>query len=211
MTTRQRFAFMALAVTLALLGPISAASAHEGGGTITVESSDPTGSAAVRYVVRLIWNNDGHPAAAADTTLTAVPVGTDGTAQTPVTLEPVDDDGRFAATVEFPSPGAWTVRFTAITPEANLEVPQQIDPPPPSTTSTAAPTTTSSEVATPAATEAEAPSDDEDADGTSNAGTVVFVAVLLVLAGAALLLGRRLRQRRPAGADLADAAEEQRE
>lgn len=209
MRRQLRNCFVAIAVAVALLGPASPAAAHEGGGTLTVESAESTDSGSVRYVVRLIWNNDGHPAAAADTTMTAVPVGADGTAQTPVTLDPVDDDGRFAATVEFSSPGAWTVRFTAITPEATLEVPQQIDPPP-TTTSTAAPSTTSSEAGV-STTATDAPEDeDEDEDGeASKAGTIVFVAVMLVLAAGAVALGRRQRQRRQARADTSEANEGQ--
>ena len=207
MRRQLRNCFVAIAVAVALLGPASPAAAHEGGGTLTVESAESTDSGSVRYVVRLIWNNDGHPAAAADTTMTAVPVGADGTAQTPVTLDPVDDDGRFAATVEFSSPGAWTVRFTAITPEATLEVPQQIDPPP-TTTSTAAPSTTSSEAGVPT-TATDAP-EDEDEDGeASKAGTIVFVAVMLVLAAGAIALGRRQRQRRQAGTETSETTEGQ--
>ncbi len=206
---RRLFAAIAsiTAIVLVLVGSIAPAAAHEGGGTMTVESAEPTDSGSVRYVVRLIWNNDGHPAAAADTTMTAVPVGADDTAQTPVTLEPVDDDGRFAATVEFSSPGAWTVRFTSITPEATLEVPQQVDPPS-TTTSTAAPSTTSSEAVV--RTTATDPPEDEnkDEDGeASKAGTVVFVAVALVLASGAIALGRRQRQRRQAGTETSETTE----
>ena len=206
---RRLFAAIAsiTAIVLVLVGSIAPAAAHEGGGTMTVESAEPTDSGSVRYVVRLIWNNDGHPAAAADTTMTAVPVGADGTAQTPVTLEPVDDDGRFAATVEFSSPGAWTVRFTAITPEATLEVAQQIDPPP-TTTSTAAPSTTSSEAGVPT-TATDAPDDDDEDGEASKAGTIVFVAVMVVLAAGAVALGRRQRQRRQARADTSEATEGQ--
>lgn len=205
MRRQLRNCFVAIAVAVALLGPASPAAAHEGGGTLTVESAESTDSGSVRYMVRLIWNNDGHPAAAADTTMTVVPVGADGTAQTPVTLDPVDDDGRFAATVEFSSPGAWTVRFTAITPEATLEVPQQIDPPP-TTTSTAAPSTTSSEAGAPT-TATDAP-EDEDEDGeASKAGTIVFVAVMLVLAAGAIALGRRQRQRRQGGTETSETTE----
>lgn len=211
MTThiRRLLAAFGIAAAVALVAPASPVAAHEGGGTLTVESSDTTDATSVRYVVRLIWNNDSHPAAAADTTMTAVPVGEDGTALTPVGLEPVDDDGRFAATIEFPTPGAWTVRFTAITPEATLEVPQQIDPPS-TTTTTEAPSTTSTEAATP--TTDPPAENDEDEDGeASKAGTFVFVAVLLILAGAAFLVGRRVRQRRDPGSASEDAAQEQQE
>lgn len=190
-------AVVALAVIagVAGFGLPSPAFAHEGGGTITVESSEPVDGAAVRYVARVIWNNDGHPAAAADTTMTAAPIGPDGTAVAPVTLEPVDDDGRFAATVEFPSPGAWTVRFTVITPAATLELPQQIDPPATTTTS-AAPSTTTSERGSTTTTEVPV---DEDSEA-SKAGTFVFLSVLVVLAGSAFVIARQVRRRHQHGA-----------
>lgn len=203
MINRRRSTLVVLAIGFVLLAPVSSVAAHEGGGTISVESADPASDASVRYVVRLIWDNDGHPAAAADTTMTAVAVGDDGSTQTPVALEPVDDDGRFAATVEFPDPGRWTVRFTAVSPEATLEVPQQIDPPP--TTSTAAPSTTSE--VTPAATIAPAA---DSGDGTK-AGTIIFVTVLLVLASAAFLVARRVRGLRDADAQRQGPANEQHE
>lgn len=209
MTKHRRILCVATVVAaVLLLVPASPAAAHEGSGTITVEEADPATDTAVRYVVRLTWNNDGHPAAADATTITAVPAGGDGVALTPVTLEPVDDDGRFAATVEFPDPGAWTVRFTAISPEATLEVPQQIEPPatpssaPTTTTSSEAPTTTSADSGT-----LDEGDDDDGDDGPSAAGSAVFVVVLLALAAAAFVLGRRMRRRSRDQAEQAEASD----
>lgn len=130
----------------------------------------------------------------------------DGTAATPVTLEPVDDDGRFRATVEFPSAGTWTVRFTAITPEATVEVPQQVDPPATTTTTVARSTTTSEGEST---STSEAPADEDEDGEASKAGTFVFVAVLLILAVAALVIGRGVRQRRQLDAESPGASERQ--
>lgn len=173
------------------------AGAHEGGGTITVETTEPAPDGSVRYVARLIWNNDNHPAAAADTTLTATLVNADDLALTPVTLTPVDDDGRFETTVEFPDPGVWTVRFTAISPEATLEIEQDIAAPPTTTTTTeAAETTTTIDTAATTAPEA----DDQDEGGTS-AGVVVFGVALLVILGAAIYIGTRARRHRQTSDD----------
>ena len=215
MTRCRRILCVAIAVAAVLFVPVSPAAAHEGSGTIAVEEADPAADAAVRYVVRLTWNNDGHPAAADLTTITAVPVGADGTARTPVTLEPVDDDGRFEGTIEFPGPGAWPVRFTSIAPPATLEVPQQVAPPATTTTMSGEATSTTAGEAATSTTVDDATGDtsddtaDEDGDGgPSAAGSALFVAVLLLLAGAALVLGRRMRQRSRGQADRAERAEQ---
>lgn len=211
MTKHRRILCVATVVAaVLLLVPASPAAAHEGSGTITVEEADPATDTAVRYVVRLTWNNDGHPAAADLTTITAVPVGADGTALTPVTLEPVDDDGRFEGTIDFPGPATWTVRFTSIAPPATLEVPQEIAPPATTTTTAGEATSTTASEATPSTTLDDATGDasDEGGDeGPSTAGSALFVVLLLLLAGAALVLGRRMRKRSRDHADQADAPE----
>ncbi|MBL8778326.1 MAG: hypothetical protein JNK12_20475 [Acidimicrobiales bacterium] len=208
MTRRSRNCWVAAAIVVAFValgGPASPASAHEGGGTIAVDTAEPTDDGAIRYVVRLTWNNDGHPAAAGLTTITAVAVGADGSALTPVTLEPLDD-GRFAATVEFPDPGDWTVRFTAVSPEATLERPQQVDPSP-TTTLSPAPTTSASEAPAPTTT-ATPDGEDEDEDGdASKAGTVVFVVVLVIFVAGAVLLGIRMRRQGQSDAGRSGTAE----
>lgn len=133
---------LALAVAaLALVGSAGAAAAHEGSGVLTVETADASGTG-MRYVVRLVWENDGHPAA--DATLTATPIAPQGAAGTPVTLQPVDEDGRYQGTVAFPSAGDWTVRFTSVTPIATIERLEQIEP----TTTTTSVTTTTTTPAT---------------------------------------------------------------
>ena len=127
MTKHRRILCVATVVAaVLLLVPASPAAAHEGSGTITVEEADPATDTAVRYVVRLTWNNDGHPAAADLTTITAVPVGADGTALTPVTLRAGRRrPGGSRNTIDFPAPVRGAVRFLSIAPPATLEVPQQ--------------------------------------------------------------------------------------
>lgn len=127
-------ATLALSLALALLPGAAPAGAHDGGGTITVEQVHPAGLS-VHYIVMLTWDNDGH--AAADATITATPVGPDGASLTPTTLAPSGaGDGRYSGSVEFPSAGAWTVRFTSIDPTGSAERPEQVTEP---TTTTAAP------------------------------------------------------------------------
>lgn len=189
----------ALAVTVGWVAP---ALAHEGAGTLVVESRDPTSDQGVQFVVRLTWNNDGHPAAANATTLTATPVDADGTALTPVTLTPVDDDGRFGATVEFPEAGTWTVRFTAISPAATLEVQQQVEAP---ATTTTAPTTTEPPASTSTTADEVGTTQPENGGQNSVGGGAVFFGVLaLTLGGAGYLALRARRYRRSMAAAAVD-------
>lgn len=128
---------LALLIALTVIGFASPAAAHEGEGILTVESQVPAGDLAVGYVVRVTWADDGHPALGS--TVTATPIAPDGTPQTPVTLEPADEDGRYAATVTYPTPGDWTVRFTSVTPTGSIEVSEAVRS---QTTTTTAPVTT---------------------------------------------------------------------
>jgi hypothetical protein len=115
------------ALAAVALGPAAApAGAHDGDAVIELESH-PAGLS-IHYIVRVTWANDGHPAA--DATVTATAIGADGTQLTPVTLAPADSDGRYAGVLEYPAPGAWTVRITSIEPTGTLQQPQQIAPPP---------------------------------------------------------------------------------
>jgi len=164
------------AIAAAMFEP-GVAAAHEGQGQFAVETDEPA-DGGVRYVVRLTWVNDNHPAI--DATVTATPIDPAGTAGTPVALSAVDQDGSYQGTVPLPKPGTWTVRFTAVTPAATTEVTRDVTAP----TTTPAPTTTEP-VAPPTTADAAAPVTD-----TGSAGTIVFVAVV-----AALLLGGALAYR----------------
>ena len=74
--------------------------------------------------MRVTWANDGHPAA--DATVTATAVAPDGTQLTPVAAGPADDDGRYAGAVEYPAPGTWTVRITSIDPTGTIEQAEEV-------------------------------------------------------------------------------------
>lgn len=133
-------AVAAVALVLGLGAGAAPAGAHDGDAVIAVEAAHPAGTG-VHYIVRVTWQDDGH--AAADATVTATAVGTDGTQLTPVTLTAADGDGRYAGVVDFPSPGSWTVRITSIDPTGTLEQAQEVAPPP-----TTAPAEGGSEVTT---------------------------------------------------------------
>jgi hypothetical protein len=176
-----------MAAVAAALAPGSLASpagAHEGEAVVTVEAAHPAGTS-VHYIVRVTWANDGHPAA--DATVTATGLAPDGTPLTPVTMEPVDSDGRYAGAVDYPEAGSWTVRITAIDPTGSVEQSQQVSPP-------ATEPAEGSEVTTAPADEGFAPQDDgtgasqEGAapDDGDDAGMPVY---LIVAAAAVVLIG----------------------
>jgi hypothetical protein len=118
---------IALAVAAIVAGGVLGgppAEAQEGEGIIALEAAHPAGTS-VHFIVRVTWENDGHPAA--DAVVTATAVASDGTQLTPVTLAPIDDDGRYANAIDFGSPGSWTVRFTSIDPTGIGEVTQKVE------------------------------------------------------------------------------------
>src|SRR5690606_15228637 len=202
-TIRRLLPLAALAAGLAALGLGAAppAAAHEGEAVIAVETVEPT-DLSVRYVVRVTWSNDGHPAT--DAVVTATAVAPDGTQTTPVTMTPIDADGRYEGTVEHPAPGAWTVRFTVVEPPGRLAHPVELAAPAPTTTAaptTEAPTTEAPAgdagaggAEEPAAAADEAAAEDADDDGGSGmaVGLIAAAAVVAVVgAVAAVRLARR--------------------
>ena len=181
-----------LLVLIALIVSAQPVTAHEGGGVLVVEGTEDAGDLAIRYVLRLTWENDDHPAR--DATLTAALTADDGTAHTPVPLTPVDEDGRYGAVVVFPNAGIWSVRFTSVSPTASIELAEEIAAPvepaattPPSIDPT--PVAPDEQQATPA------PSREEE-DGGFRPGSVVFGGVIVaLLGGAAMVIGTSRRGR----------------
>lgn len=182
-----------LAVTvglLAVLGPATPANAHEGTGIVTVETAmeTPTG---MEFTIRLTWENDGHPAA--DATVTATAIDPSGEPTTPSPMTPIDDDGRYRAVLALPTPGTWTVRFSTISPTATLEVPQLI------TAAEPAPTTTKPERDPalddhPIATTPDLSENPDDGGGNA-ATTVIGGGLLIGIIGAAIVGFRRSTKR----------------
>lgn len=181
----------AVAVTVvAIVFQPGVAAAHEGEGEFAIETAEPTAVGA-RYVVRLTWVGDNHPAI--DATVTATPIDPAGTAGTPVAFTAVDQDGRYQGEVPLPTPGTWVVRFTAVTPPATTEVTRDVTAPPTTTTTTPPSTTGPSD--SPTTTESATPvsSSDDASDGVG--GGAVFVLVVTALAVGGLLLYRGARRR----------------
>lgn len=199
----KRLLFAALAIAAAAIAqPVPAASAHEGKAIIAVEAADPGTGLAVDYRIRVVWDNDLHPAK--DATVTATGLAPDGTTTTPTVLAAVDADGRYAGSLAYPAPGEWTVRFTVVTPPGVLERPQKVEASAtPSSTIPSEVTTTAADAVPATTSTAIAPTTvelTESTDASSNeksaAGSVVFVvAIAVVIAGFAVVLirGRKTR------------------
>lgn len=116
------------------------AAAHGGKGVLVIEAIEPADGLSVVYTVRHTWEDDGHPAL--DSTVTATLVAEDGTTSVPAQLTPADRDGRYSVALSFPSPGTWTVRFTAVVPPATIETSENLTQT--STTQETAPNTSAS-------------------------------------------------------------------
>jgi hypothetical protein len=112
---------IAVAIALAAAGLLLArpAGAQQGEGIINLEAAHPAGTS-VHFIVRVTWESDGRPAT--DSVVTATARGSDGTELTPITLAPIDDQGRYANAIDFGSPGTWMVRFASSEPTATSEV-----------------------------------------------------------------------------------------
>lgn len=179
---------VAFAITMAIALPATGASADEGPGTFALETAEPL-TTSVRYVVRLTFTGDGHPAR--DATVTATAIDSDGTARTPVAMPPVDRDGRYEATVTFPAPGEWTVRFTAVLPPATMEQPQTITAPPSSTpeSTTTTPISDATETTNEPESTAEETSGSSDDEGFS--WPFFGIGIVAVVAVGARVLARR--------------------
>ena len=186
-------ACLMLGVSVSLLGAASAA-AHEGEGVLTVEVQEPIPSGA-RLVVGLVWANDGHPAV--DATVTATPVAPDGAPGTPVVLTEVDGGaGRYQGEVPLPAPGTWTVRVTAVSPAATVELSQVVAAPSGTEPSTTASTQTAPTTADrPATAEVDGEETAAGDDGGSGAAAAIAIAVLVVVVVAAVAGFSRSRRR----------------
>jgi hypothetical protein len=199
------------AAALLVLGPAARpAGAHEGDAVLVVEGVHPAGRS-IHYIVRVTWADDGHPAEAA--TVTATGITPDGTQLTPVALAPADEDGRYSGAVEYPAPGAWTVRITSIDPTGTIEQPQEVT----ATATTASPEGTAGSEDTSGFAPADdgtggsaeggvdgdeqAAGDDGDGDDSGMPLVLIVVAALVVVGGAvtALRLILRTRAHPPAG------------
>jgi hypothetical protein len=205
--TAGRLLAVAVASSFFAIAAASPAAAHDGTAVITSESQTIKGTS-VDYVVRAVWDNDGH---AADATATVVAESPSGDRVGPVPMEPTDDDGRYTATVDFPSAGDWNVRFTVVTPPGTLEItqtipavaggaPEAVPTPTPESTSTSVAVTADAAASTvvDGAERAAASQNRERPTSTAGAALFFFIVAAIILGGCVLAYrsrGRRQAQR----------------
>jgi len=204
-----RLLVVAVASAFFAIAAASPAAAHDGTAVITAESQTIQGTS-VEYVVRAVWDNDGH--AAADATATVVAESPSGDRVGPVPMEATDDDGRYTATVDFPSPGDWIVRFTVVTPPGTLEITQTIPAADAGDATQTVPRPTSDSTSTSVAAaedaaastvvdvaESATPSQNRERERpTSNAGAALFFFIVAAIILGACVLAYRSRGQRQA-------------
>jgi hypothetical protein len=104
------------AVFIAFLGAgAHPASAHGDEGEIRETVVDQSGTNTVRVQIGLLYANDGDPAE--DATATVMLAGPAGETVGPVTM-PKTTGSRYAAEIEVPTTGTWSVAITTVEPEA---------------------------------------------------------------------------------------------
>jgi hypothetical protein len=183
MNRRSLAAALALLVVVLVL-TARPATAHDEAGVLTVVDARPAGENVVAFEVVLTYSGDGEPVEGATITVSAertdvLPVG-------PIEMTPGDEPGRYRASVAFPSPGTWIVRFSSATPFVTLERTQEVG---------AGATTGTLEVTT-STTTTSAAGDTADADaddGLGAAGVAAVAAGLVVVLAATVWLMRRGR------------------
>lgn len=148
-TRAPRRAALLAALVLALV-PAQSAAAHEGAGTISVDAAQRTGPLQVRYRVTLRYLADSHPKDDGAVTVTST-LGGSRTVPTRLRATDATEDGGYEGTVDFPSPGTWTVRFASVSPPVTMSIEQELlaqevttttAPPTPAATATSAPVPT---------------------------------------------------------------------
>ena len=166
------------------IGLAPAAAAHGAEAALSVVSAEEQ-AGAVQYRVRVVYQNDGDPVP--NVTLTAVAIAPDGAEAAPVTFAKADTAGEYEATVSFPAPGAWKVRFDVAEPEGTLTVDHAV-----AASTTVAPTTGAPTTEAPTTTAA---SDDDDGESSGGAAVVVAALASGVVLMSAIVMSRRRRDR----------------
>lgn len=189
---------MLAAAGLVLVATTGTASAHSDVGELELTTFEQTGPTTVRVEVGIVYEGDGH--LAEDASVTATLSGPDGASVGPVELAWAGENSSlYAATVEVPVVGDWTVAVTSTDPagavDGSLSVAEQADTTTteaPATT-TIAPTTTTDDAAEPATLDDELASDQSEADDGGISPAVIVIACLVLAAvviGGAFLVAR---------------------
>lgn len=176
------------AVLVAAIALALPAEAHDDLGLISIVAEEQSGSLAVDYEVLLVYSEDKEPVTDASITVVAERPG--GTTLGPVSMQATPDPGRYRATISFPEPGAWTVRFAALTPRATLEQAFTLPAPTTEPDQPERSTTTTGELRL---RPADPDEQDDDGDGLGVVGIAAAAAVATAVVTAAVAAVRRRR------------------
>jgi hypothetical protein len=162
-----------------VLGGALPAAAHGDDGVFAGTEATPGSGLSVNVRARLVYANDNEPAPGAFVVVDAVDAA--GMSTAPELLTD-NRDGTYQGVLALPAPGAWTVRFQSMTPNATAEVaftaPAPVGP-------TSAPTTTAT-----GSTRNGSGNGDEDGGGST---VLVIVAGVTLAVGAVLVWYSRRR------------------
>ena len=184
----------ALVVTLGAAAVAAApAAAHSDDGEMTVTRADATGDTTVEIEVGIVYTNDDDLATEATVTATA-------TISTGATVGPIDvpntNDALYAATIELPEAGVWTVSLSATDPTASATA--EVDTTAVTPTTTAAPTTSMTRGPTTTVSAAKAPSpqaasapEQDDSSAIPPALIAVIAIIIIAVGGAAFAYAQR--------------------
>jgi len=205
-TVLARLVASAALLLVASVAGAGVASAHDDEGQMTVTKVEQTGPTTVAVEVGIVYSGDGHLAEEAK--VSARLTGADGTVVGPVDLDRQGEStSLYAAEVQVPAPGTWTVDVSSTDPAAEATGAVEVEATP--DTGTDGSTTSSTLLAAEDdeqvfTTQGGEESTDEDADasGSDDESGVSLVLVIVVVAVAAVLLaggGLLVVNRRGAG------------
>ncbi|MFN7150139.1 MAG: hypothetical protein ACK4V6_11740 [Microthrixaceae bacterium] len=202
---RSRLILMLAAAGLVLVATTGAASAHGDEGELELTAFEQTGPTTVEIEVGIVYEGDGH--LAEDATVTATLSGPDGATVGPVELAWAGENSSlYAATVDVPVVGDWTVAVTSTDPtgavDGSLSIVEQAGATTTEATSTTAAPTTTEDAPEPVTLDDELAADEDAAvdGGVSPAVIVIACLVLAVLViGGAFLVARSRGGRDAAG------------
>jgi len=173
----RRFGVFWSAASLALLLLAAPAAAHGADGALALETQTTNDPAMVEIRARLTYANDDEPAPGASVTVDGTGPKGESLATQAMTAA---GTGIYAATVQLPASGTWTLRVSASTPNAVAEIEYS--------TAASATTTTAADAAGAVSEPATSSTSDDSSDWVL---PVALGAIIVILVGGAVLVLRK--------------------
>lgn len=194
---RSRLLLLLAVAGLVLVATTGPASAHSDVGELELTAFEQTGPTTVEIEVGIFYEGDGH--LAEDATVTATLSGPDRATVGPIELTWAGEGSSlYAATVDVPTLGDWTVAVTSIDPagavDGSLSVVEQAGTTTTETPTTASAPSTTADAPEPVTLDDELAADQDAADEGGVSPAVIVIACLVLAAlviGGAFLVARR--------------------